>query len=457
MLGGNMSTEASTANAVKTSLKAFRVSNIFLALVFVIVCYTFYKETNDFRLTRNHNHVDGRTHKSYHDTNGNVTHITNGTVNKLTTSSRTEFQGKYIESKEETDRLIEQTTTHQNNGILDGAEIPVELFKMEPQIFKFVGQKRLPNHKNPCWYDNLSGKTLLCVPYFFLLGVTKCGTSDVWEKLSFHPQIVRQVDKESHWWTQGRYGKRRSFSLELRRGTKDLDKPTKRNSNSSTMVIGDGSPSTFWDNHNWRSDFPGSTQGPPYIVADLIHAVDPDAKLIVIFRDPVSRMYSSYNFFKGKSASPEEFHHKVVERIGIFQRCLSVNSLRACAYQDIVNFHPKNRDNSMMQLRIGIYHVFLEDWLRIFPKNQLFILELEDWNNRCTQILPEMFEFLNLERLSDMSIKLSCSRPPRNKAKFEVKPVLPETKKILEKFYQPYNLRLYEMLQDSRFNWTYLV
>lgn len=74
------------------------------------------------------------------------------------------------------------------------------------QIFKFVGQKRLPNYKNPCWYDNLSGKTLLCVPYFFLLGVTKCGTSDVWQKLSFHPQIVRQVGKESHWWTQGRYG-----------------------------------------------------------------------------------------------------------------------------------------------------------------------------------------------------------------------------------------------------------
>ena len=46
-----------------------------------------------------------------------------------------------------------------------------------------VGQEPrayLPNSKNPCWYEQpKSKKGLNCLPYVYLAGVAKCGTSDL--------------------------------------------------------------------------------------------------------------------------------------------------------------------------------------------------------------------------------------------------------------------------------------
>ena len=39
-----------------------------------------------------------------------------------------------------------------------------------------------------------------------LAGVGKCGTTDVWDKIVKHPEIV-EVPKEPRWWTRLRVGK----------------------------------------------------------------------------------------------------------------------------------------------------------------------------------------------------------------------------------------------------------
>jgi len=48
--------------------------------------------------------------------------------------------------------------------------------------------------------------------------------------------------------------------------------------------------SLFWDNYEWQK-FPenaGQTE-PKYVVADYIHHIIPDVKLILILRNPVDR------------------------------------------------------------------------------------------------------------------------------------------------------------------------
>ena len=57
-------------------------------------------------------------------------------------------------------------------------------------------------------------------------------------------------------------------------------------------VLGDGSASTFWDNRKWQSYFSYEAckdQGPPYVVADVIHTVLPNSKILVIMRNPTER------------------------------------------------------------------------------------------------------------------------------------------------------------------------
>lgn len=56
------------------------------------------------------------------------------------------------------------------------------------------------------------------------------------------------------------------------------------------LCPGEASASTMWDNNAWTFFYDNSTDGePPFLTQDFIHAFQPDAKLIVLLRDPVER------------------------------------------------------------------------------------------------------------------------------------------------------------------------
>ena len=55
------------------------------------------------------------------------------------------------------------------------------------------------------------------------------------------------------------------------------------------VCVGEASASTMWDNKAWMYYSDNTTDEPPYLNQDFIHALHPDTRLIVIFRDPVER------------------------------------------------------------------------------------------------------------------------------------------------------------------------
>lgn len=58
----------------------------------------------------------------------------------------------------------------------------------------------------------------------------------------------------------------------------------------SFCFLGEASASTMWDNNAWVYFYHNGTEDePPFLVQDFIHAVQPDAKFIVMLRDPVER------------------------------------------------------------------------------------------------------------------------------------------------------------------------
>lgn len=57
----------------------------------------------------------------------------------------------------------------------------------------------LDNSKSPCWYN--SSGLLSCVPYFFVVGVFKCGTTDLFKRITRHPDVL-MGQKEIHWFTK---------------------------------------------------------------------------------------------------------------------------------------------------------------------------------------------------------------------------------------------------------------
>ncbi|XP_025106759.1 uncharacterized protein LOC112571731 [Pomacea canaliculata] len=74
-------------------------------------------------------------------------------------------------------------------------------------FYSMVQPKRyISQAKNPCWFETKADKTILyCIPYFYVAGVAKCGTSDLYRRIRLHPDVMRGTMKEYHWWDRSRF------------------------------------------------------------------------------------------------------------------------------------------------------------------------------------------------------------------------------------------------------------
>lgn len=61
------------------------------------------------------------------------------------------------------------------------------LAALSPDVFKLLPQK-YNMQKNPCWGG--TGPQLACLPYFNIIGVSKCGTTDLYHRLILYKQVI---------------------------------------------------------------------------------------------------------------------------------------------------------------------------------------------------------------------------------------------------------------------------
>ncbi|KAI6066583.1 Carbohydrate sulfotransferase 15 [Aix galericulata] len=188
-------------------------------------------------------------------------------------------------------------------------------------------------------------------------------------------------------------------------GLESFSEAAKEHSKTNNIIIGEASASTMWDNNAWIFFYDNSTEGePPFLIQDFIHAFQPNAKLIIMLRDPVERLYSDYLYFASANKSAEDFHEKVAESLQLFENCVLDYSLRACVYNNTLN-------NAMpVRLQVGLYVVYLLDWLTVFDKDQILVLRLEDHASNVKYTMHMVFQFLDLGPLT--SLGLGGGGPP---------------------------------------------
>lgn len=66
-----------------------------------------------------------------------------------------------------------------------------------------------PTYRNPCWRCALpdakggaSAGRLCCLPAVHVLGVSKCGTTDLYARLALHPLVLATANKGPHFWDE---------------------------------------------------------------------------------------------------------------------------------------------------------------------------------------------------------------------------------------------------------------
>ena len=342
------------------------------------------------------------------------------------------------------------------------------LYDESKDVFDLLPTSYLQDYKSFCWHDARDG--FHCLASVYLAGMPKCGTTDLFYKLMWHPELTavtkitdsgsEKYEKERFYWTRSRIGRPISFLANPRvpppktdfshylSNTANVAEKVKTGNN---LRIVDGTPSLLWDLGGWEKRYPGLDE-PPYSNGNLIHAVTPDAKILAILRNPIDRLYSEYLYFwkSGKMSkeprTPDTFHLDVLRETHKFNRCLMEKSLRHCCYSS---------DRSMrLRVALGVYFCYINDFEEVFGDN-LLVVTMKEYQLHPIETLSKIFDRIGVSQPSveDLRsfIETSKTYNVNTDIKIDVGKMHDETRDLLTKFYHPYNLKLAELLNDPKF------
>ncbi|XP_054751238.2 carbohydrate sulfotransferase 15-like [Lytechinus pictus] len=351
-----------------------------------------------------------------------------------------------------------------------------ELVLSAPELFDKIPTRFLDNFKNPCWLRE--GNELNCLPYFYIIGMYKCATSDIWDKIVQHPDISKAA-KEPHWWGPRRHGYTvsrvfRQVVLRSRNVTGGVDdsslewylniykfdvirrllegKEKRGNQYYYPMVYGDASISTASAmGLEWIEQYPNDKE-PPYTNADLIRALQPNAKIILMVRNPTQRAISwwwyshrSHIHSLKSPYSAKTLHEQIVKYIECFNDCLKEHNLRYCAYAAGCPYE------LIPNIQVGIYHVYLQDWIRAFSRDSVLVIRVEDWHTNQAELYRKVMEFLDLRQLTQSQFGEIMDRETKHITEKNHEDAWPETVSLLDSFFHPYNKELAKLMGDDKF------
>ncbi|XP_061187762.1 uncharacterized protein LOC133195824 [Saccostrea echinata] len=312
----------------------------------------------------------------------------------------------------------------------------------------------LPYLKNPCYEECESGyNTIRCLPYFMIIGMPKSGTSSLYYHLIQHKEVVPGKRKEPMYFNRNCYR-----GMHLNDYTMNFDEIKTHltaGKQFSPLITGDASADVAFDSWDWKN-FPGNERlkEPKYVLPFFIRKLLPGLKIIIMLRDPVERLYSDYLFeapLANYLLSLEDFHQAVHRAVRNHELCQAQFSVRTCAYNSSL-------ENYKARLRVGMYYVFLMDWLNIYPQNQILVIDFDEYTKDKRKILNKVAEFLELSKLteaeSDIFLEDHEKENQRSNQTKALGDMLPVTKKMLQEFYKPFNVKLSQLLKSKKFLWS---
>lgn len=259
-------------------------------------------------------------------------------------------------------------------------------------------------------------KTNRHLPQCVIIGVRKCGTRALLEMLNLHPQ-VQKASTEVHFFDRDENYK---YGLEWYR---------KR------------MPYAFRDQITIE-------KSPSYFVTpevpERIRAMNSSIKLLVIVREPVTRVVSDYTQIHSAKAA-KGLHHQHLEQL-VLNSDGSVNT-------------------QYKAVRISIYQRYFHKWLEVFPRDQIHVV------NGDRLIQDPVFELRKIERFLGLETRISrdnfyfnktkgfyCLRNETtekclNESKGRRHPdVDPKVVSKLRRFYTEHNQKFYELVGED-FGW----
>ncbi|MEP6515420.1 tetratricopeptide repeat protein [Microcoleus vaginatus] len=238
-------------------------------------------------------------------------------------------------------------------------------------------------------------------PNFIIIGSQRCGTTSLYTYLAQHPQILTPIKKEMDF-----------FSWHFDRGIDWYLAHFPPMPRGEQFVTGEASPSYF-----------DSREAP-----ERLYSLFPEAKLIVLLRNPVDRAISQFYRLTGLNWEARSLDRVISDEI----ERLNQNP------EYIIGEEPGN------YLARGRYIEFIKNWRTFFPQEQLLIVKSEDFYADTAGIVQQVLEFLDLPeyQLSEYQNANPGSYQRVNES----------VRDRLSDYFRPYNQELEEYL-GRQFDW----
>jgi hypothetical protein len=243
------------------------------------------------------------------------------------------------------------------------------------------------------------------LPDFVIIGALKGGTSSLYGLLTRHPHVERAASKELHYFD-------RNFEKGIEWYRSQFPLPRWKEKRRS--ITGEATPEYLFH------------RSAPEMMAKVI----PQARLIVLLRNPVDRAYSHYHNRVRIARETRSFE----EAIEVEKEWLLAKEGAAPEYEPCTRVERPHVD----YLSRGIYVDQLLRWSKHYSQQQMLVLKSEDLFERTLETLKLVLNFLDLPDWEPEAVKIP------NEGRYEE--MAPATRRRLEEYFEPHNRRLYEYL-----------
>jgi hypothetical protein len=250
----------------------------------------------------------------------------------------------------------------------------------------------------------LRSRTACALPDAMIIGAMKSGTSSLHYYLTQHPQVIAPLRKEVHY-----------FDLNFGRGESWYRANFGRVGQAGVNI--DSSP--YYLFHP--------------LVPQRAHALVPDARLVVLLRDPVRRAYSHYWHQRNKGRESLSFEDAIAAEPDRIDRAHELLARGAIERSDAHQY--------FSYLARGRYAEQLERWLQFYPREQLLVLRFEDLARDPLPLTNDALAHVGLPPLGGARLE------PRNTLKYP--PINPATAERLRDYFAPHDAALAKVLGRS--------
>jgi hypothetical protein len=250
------------------------------------------------------------------------------------------------------------------------------------------------------------------LPDFVVIGAAKCGTTSFYDLLSRHPYVEPALEKELNYFIK-------NFDKGIEWYRSQL--PPHRWKGGRRSITGEATASYLFHR----------------AVPERMALQIPEARLIVLLRNPVDRAYSHY-----------QYEVRTLRETRGFEEAIEAEKEWLLGKEDGATLQPRANVGPprFEYLRWGIYVDHLLRWSRYFDGEQMLVLKSEDFYAHTLKTLELTQDFLHLPHWRPEPSMLS--KPQNTYPKMD-----PIVRQRLEGFFEPHNRRLYEYLGVD-FGWS---